>query len=173
MLYDRLCPPHNPGTSSPMLQKIKDFLSSGGHIDTANDAPHDDHENRIACAALMIEAAHLDGEQDGVEEATIRTLIKERFELSDDETDSLFEAAHARQQDAVELHQFTHQIKSSFTEEERIHLVEMMWEVVYADGELHAFEDQLMRRIGGLIHVSDRARGDARKRVLEKLGLTS
>lgn len=156
-----------------MLQKIKDFLSSGGHIETPADAPHDDHENRIACAALMIEAAHLDGEQDGVEEATIRTLIKEKFALSDDETASLFEAAQSRQQDAVELHQFTHQIKSHFTEEERLHLIDMLWEVVYADGELHAYEDQLMRRIGGLIHVSDRARGESRKRVLEKLGLTS
>ena len=48
-------------------------------------------------------------------------------------------------------------------------LIELLWEVVYSDGSLHAYESNLLRRIGGLIYVSDRDRGDARKRVLQRL----
>ena len=48
-------------------------------------------------------------------------------------------------------------------------MIEMIWEVVYADGELHDYEDSLLRRIAGLIYVSDRDRGAARKRALERL----
>ena len=56
--------------------------------------------------------------------------------------------------------------------EERIELIEMIWEVVYADGELHDYEANLLRRLGGLLYVSDRERGDARKRVLARLRQT-
>ena len=151
-----------------MLNKIKTFLTSGGHLDGEAEAaaPHDEHENQLAAAALLIEAAHQDGDHSSEEAETITRLIKERFDLSEEETQSLIEAAGAAQAEAVELHRFTHQIKTTFSYEERVHLVEMLWEVVYADGELHDFEANMMRRIGGLIHVSDRDRGDARKRVL-------
>ena len=53
----------------------------------------------------------------------------------------------------------------------RIDLMEMLWEVCYADGVLHDFEAQLMRRMAGLMFVDDRDSGAARKRALEKLGL--
>jgi len=49
--------------------------------------------------------------------------------------------------------------------------VEMLWEVVYADGVLHDYEANLLRRIGGLIYVSDMDRGNARKRVMTRLGI--
>ena len=55
---------------------------------------------------------------------------------------------------------------------ERVELVEMLWEVVYADGRVDPFEANLLRRIGGLIYVSDRERGAARKRVAARLGVT-
>jgi uncharacterized tellurite resistance protein B-like protein len=62
-------------------------------------------------------------------------------------------------------------IKDSFDQEERVELMEMLWEVVYADGALHHLEANLMRRIAGLIFVPDRESGEARKRALSKLGL--
>ena len=156
-----------------MLNKIKDFLSSGGHLDPEADptADHNEHENRIAAAALLIEAAHMDGEHDTVEADAISRAVKQRFDLSDDEAASLIEAAGERQSDAIELHTFTHQVKKNFSYDERVHLIEMLWEVVLADGELDQFEDSLLRRIAGLIHVTDRDRGDTRKRVVERLGL--
>jgi uncharacterized tellurite resistance protein B-like protein len=50
-------------------------------------------------------------------------------------------------------------------------MIEMLWEVVYADGELHDLEASLLRRVGGLLYVSDRDRGAARMRVLNRLGI--
>ena len=61
-------------------------------------------------------------------------------------------------------------IKDRFPHEERLELMEMLWEVAYADGVLHDFEASLMRRISGLIYVSDRDSGAARKRALARLG---
>jgi len=71
--------------------------------------------------------------------------------------------------ESVHLHRYTKTIKDRFSEAERVELIELLWEVVYADGELHAHESNLLRRIGGLIYVSDRDRGDARKRVMQRL----
>ena len=63
-------------------------------------------------------------------------------------------------------------VKDGFDQEERIRLIEMLWEVAYADGELHDYEASLMRRITGLLYISDRDSGEARQRVLARLGLS-
>ena len=70
---------------------------------------------------------------------------------------------------ASQLHGFTRVVKGAFTREERLELMEMLWEVAYADGELHHLEASLMRRLAGLLQVPDRDSGAARKRVLERL----
>ena len=80
--------------------------------------------------------------------------------------------AVTEQSEANQLLGFTRTIKDRYSLEERIELIEMIWEVVYADGELHDYEANLLRRLGGLLYVSDRERGDARKRVLARLRQT-
>ncbi len=82
---------------------------------------------------------------------------------------ALVEAAELAAEDATHLLRFTRVIKDNFTESERVELIEMIWEVVYADGVLHDYEDSLLRRIAGLIYVSDRDRGEARKRALARI----
>ncbi len=72
---------------------------------------------------------------------------------------------------AAELFHFTRVINERLSYEQRIELIEMLWEVAYADGALDAYEDSLLRRVGGLIYIPDRERGLARQRVLERLGL--
>ena len=72
---------------------------------------------------------------------------------------------------SVDLYHFTRVAKDLLDEAGRIELLEAMWEVVYADGTLHEYEAQLMRRVSGLLFVEDRESGAARKRALEKLGL--
>ncbi len=155
-----------------MLNRIKTFLSSGGFIEKTPQGSHHTHkEHQLAAAALLIEAARLDEDHSSMETATIHRILGAKFDLSEMETTSLFEAASDTQEKSVDIHQFTRQIKQTFSEEERIHLIEMLWEVAYADGVLHDYEANLLRRVGGLIHVSDKDRGDARRRVLEKLGI--
>ena len=84
----------------------------------------------------------------------------------------MHDLAVTEQSEASQLLGFTRAIKDRYSLEERIELIEMIWEVVYADGELHDYEANLLRRLGGLLYVSDRERGDARKRVLARLRQT-
>jgi len=154
-----------------MLNRIKDFLSHGGSREKASQDGHSLEDYQIAAAALLIETARLDEVLDASETAAIHRILSDLFDLDEKETESLIEAASTSQEKSVDIHQFTRRIKDSFSYEERIHLIELLWEVAYADGVLHDFEANLLRRVGGLIHVSDRDRGEARLRVLEKLGI--
>ena len=89
--------------------------------------------------------------------------------LTAEEAETLLQAAEQADDQSVQLLGFTRAIKDNFSYEERVGLIEMLWEVVYADGKVDEFESQLMRRIGGLIYVTDRDRGIARKQVLQRL----
>ena len=77
-------------------------------------------------------------------------------------------AADAATEDMVEVYGFARRVKDAFEHDERVQMIEMLWEVVYADGEIHDHEANLLRRVAGLIYVSDRESGDARKRVLDR-----
>ena len=153
-----------------MLNRIKELFSAFDRGETATDS-HSFEEHQLAAAALLVEAGCLDGGFGEAEEGTVRSLLINRFNLSDEEVAELMERASAAQDSSSQLFRFTHAVKDTFTEEERVHLIEMLWEVVYADGVLHDYEANLLRRIGGLIHVSDRDRGDALRRVKQKLGI--
>jgi uncharacterized tellurite resistance protein B-like protein len=73
--------------------------------------------------------------------------------------------------ESVQWNGFTSAIKDGLDHAERVQLIEMLWEVVYADGQLHDYEASLLRRVSGLLYVSDRESGEARKRVLARLGV--
>jgi uncharacterized tellurite resistance protein B-like protein len=128
-------------------------------------------ELQLAAAALMVEAATMDSEFDAGERARIARLVQDRFALRPEEAIDLVGEAEQMAAASVEWHGFTRAIKDGFDHAERVQLIEMLWEVVYADGELHDYEASLLRRVTGLLYVSDRESGDARKRVLARLGL--
>ncbi|MDF1719066.1 MAG: TerB family tellurite resistance protein [Minwuia sp.] len=138
----------------------------GGSTEAPKSSEPDDLH--LAAAILLIEAARLDGNFDADEEKTVRRVLADKFQLSTDETTTLIDLADTRQQHAVEISTFTRAIKEGFPSERRVEVIEMLWEVVLADGELHAYEANLLRRIGGLIYVSDRDNGEARQRVVER-----
>ena len=151
-----------------MIDRITSLFR--GRAELAPDAGHDSAEMQLAAAALLVEAALMDHHFDDAERATVMTVIGRRFDLTEEECARLIVEAEAAATDSHQLYRFTRVIKDRFTPEERIELVEMLWEVAYANGELHHFEDNLLRRIAGLIYVSDRDRGLARKRVLARAG---
>lgn len=130
-------------------------------------------ELQLAAAALMVEAATMDSTFDAAERARIHDLVLDRFALSGEEASDLVDEAERMAGERVEWHGFTRAIKDGFDHAERVQLIEMLWEVAYADGELHDYEASLLRRITGLVYVSDRESGEARKRVLARLGLNS
>ena len=152
-----------------MINRVKALFVERRGAPQARDAGHSHEELRIAAAALMVEAAQLDDTFDARERNKIRELVAERFELGPEESDSLIETAEARVAESSQLHGFTRVVKAAFSQDERIELMEMLWQVVYADGELHHYEANLMRRLAGLLQVSDRDAGTARKRARERL----
>lgn len=155
-----------------MINRIKEFLM-GPADDVAqvkSSGVSDSEEKlRVAAVSLMIEAAVMDGEFDAAERHVISTLLAETFDMQTDEIEALVAIGEDAAEKSIELFGMTRVLKSGFDPEQRVALVEMLWRVVYADGELHDYEANLVSRICGLLHVSGRDSGDARKRVLEQL----
>ncbi|MBR46854.1 MAG: hypothetical protein CMM31_10335 [Rhodospirillaceae bacterium] len=127
---------------------------------------HSVDQIHLAAAALLVEAAHLDESYDEVERHAVVNVLKQEFELNDEECETLIEQAEAAQHEATDLYRFIRKFDSNFGHEERLRLIEMLWHIVYADGELHPYESNLIQRISGMLHVTDRERADARQRVL-------
>ena len=119
----------------------------------------------------MVEAARLDGSFSERERAHIQRLLVDRFRLTPWLAGELLARAERSATESVAWQGFTRTIKDALPAEERIGVIEMLWEVAYADGELHDYEASLLRRVAGLLYVGDRESGDARLRVLARLGL--
>ena len=156
-----------------MLQRIKEILS-GLDADPAarrddSDELVDGGETGLAVAALLVEAAHMDEHFEAAEQVQIRALLMARFELAEAQADRLMSRAERLVDESNQLYGFTRTVKDRFSYEERVELMEMLWQVSYADGELHDYEANLMRRIAGLLYVEDRDSGEARKRALRQL----
>ena len=152
-----------------MLARIKDLLGGLGEDKAAETSRSGTSELGLAAAALMVEAARMDDDFDATERDKIRALIAARFELDRDSADQLLRDAEALVADTHELYGFTRIIKDRFSYQERVEFMEMLWQVSYADGELHDYESNLMRRIAGLLYVEDRDSGEARKRAIAQM----
>ena len=149
-----------------MIDRIKILLRGAdpdGAGQTEPGAP------KLAAAALLVEAACMDGHFDGDERDAVCAALGAHFGLSESEADTLIEEAEAAHHEATDLHRFTRAINDRYDHADRLAVMEMLWEVVYADGRLHAYEANLIRRVGGLLHITDRERGEARKRVLARV----
>ena len=148
-----------------MIDRVLDFLT-GRRAPALADKPD---ELELAVAALLIEAGRMDDQFDTAERAAIERLLQDHFDLSHDAVQSLMQAAEAAVRQSTQFFPFTREIVQRISHDDRAHILEMMWEVAYADGVLDPQEDALLRRIAGLIHVSDQERGLARQRALAKL----
>jgi uncharacterized tellurite resistance protein B-like protein len=151
-----------------MLDRIKTLL--GDKTGAAESGANFDGL-QLAVAVLLVEAARMDSEFDADERKTVQGLLARRFELDATAADRLLAEAERKAENSVELYGFTRTVKDAFEHEDRVEFMQMLWEVAYADGELHDYEANLMRRVAGLVHVTDRESGEARKRALDRLGL--
>ncbi|MBL4613750.1 MAG: TerB family tellurite resistance protein [Magnetovibrio sp.] len=149
-----------------MLDRIKKMFSG---TQSPSQMPKDDQ--KLAAAALLVEAAMMDGTFDDDERTVVLNLLEERFALKGADADALLLEAEAQVENSNELYTLSRTIKNSFDNEQRIELIEMLWQVAYADGVVHEYESNLVRRLSGLLYVSDRDSGEARKRVMEKIGV--
>jgi uncharacterized tellurite resistance protein B-like protein len=154
-----------------MINRIKSLLAGKDARPAASSSPVGGDEVQLAAAALLVEAAWQDRDFDAAERHRVMELVMDRFALTPEEAATLVAAAEKEVEGATQILPFTRTIKDRFSHEERIEMVEMLWQVVYADGVLHDHEAALMRQIGGLVYVSDQERGAARKRALAKRGV--
>jgi len=146
-----------------MISRLKKLFTGA---ETPQTRKQDDL--KLAAAALLVEAAVMDGTFADAERTVVTRLLQERFDLNTAEVDDLLAEAEAAIEQSSELYTLTRTIKDQFEHDERIGLIEMLWEVAYADGKLHDYESNLVRRLAGLLYISDRESGEARKRVLER-----
>ena len=123
----------------------------------------------FALAVLLIETAHSDDRITEREQRVLERALARRFQLQPFETARLVQAARQGAVRATDLYNFTRMVVQHFSEEERVGVIEMLWEVAYSDGELTGDEDSLIRRIAGLLYVSDADRGDAKHRARERI----
>ena len=153
----------------PMLAKIRTFLFEQRGRAQSTDGGHSREELHLAAAALMVEAARLDGDFDAAERAKISDILRHRFALDDESASTLIDAAIGAVDAIPEIYGFTRTLRQNFDHGERVAMLELLWEVAYADGELHDYEASLLRQVTGLLYVTDQESGAARKRALERL----
>lgn len=122
----------------------------------------------LAVAALLVEAVHIDGEAREDERAVVRRLVRERFRLPEAETARLLQIAEGEFSAALDDWVFTQAVREGFAAEERQAVLEMLWEVVYADGRLARFEDALMSRMGDALGLSPQDANAARERAFAR-----
>lgn len=149
-----------------MIDRLFAWLTDG---DTST-APGTD-ELQLAVAALLLEAAVVvDGHFDPQERQVVRRVLARAFSLTPAAAQGLIAAAERRVETSAQLFRFTSTVNERVNRERKIEIIEMLWEVAYADGVLDPLEDTLLRRIAGLIDVTDHERGEAKRRVLQRLG---
>lgn len=112
----------------------------------------------LATASLLLELARADFSESEQEVQAIRHLLQKRFELTEEALNVLMVNAARRADQAVSLHEFTHRLNRELPEQEKLAIVEMLWRVSHADGRIDKHEEQLVQRIAGLLHISDRDR---------------
>jgi len=134
-----------------MLNKLSSFLSA--IIPSAAVESRPEHTLQLATAVLLIEVMRSDAERTDEEQATILNILKERFQMTDAEVAQLSELGHRTVKVANDLHQFTTLINRELELPEKVRIIEYMWQVAYADRQISAHENHLMRRIVDLLHI--------------------
>jgi uncharacterized tellurite resistance protein B-like protein len=158
--------PANQAISKNMFDTLHRLLTGLDHPRQAAEQ----NDSAFALAVLLIEVARSsDNRLADREEGVIERALARRFSLEREQVIRLVKAGEEGAIQATDLFHFTQVVVNNFSNEDRIGVIEMLWEVAYADGVLTGDEDTLIRRVAGLIDVSDRDRGDAKLRVRERV----
>ena len=146
-----------------MLNLLKNILNSQSSQNNKNN-----NKNLELLCGLMIEAAYTDGQIDASELNKIKLSLINVFAEDPKEVNSVLEKAEINKNNSKSLHHYTSYINKNFDDDKKLLLIEALWEIVLSDGEVHDFESNLIRRLAGLLYISDVDSGNAKKRALDK-----
>ncbi len=151
-----------------MIDAIKQFFS--GHLTPVEHAEEstDPERLRLAACALLVELAWVDGIFEEAERRQLRDSLIARMGLARESAEELIALAEAERSSAVDYFQFTSLVAGHFSLREKHLLLEVMWEVVLADGTISRSEDHLIRRVAPLLGLDTRSVPDAKARVQER-----
>jgi uncharacterized tellurite resistance protein B-like protein len=135
-----------------MIDALRKFVRKLGGPEPQRHFGDDDQ--RLALAALLVHVMTIDGGVSEPERAKLRDLLGRTFGLKGDDLEGLIADAVAAEQEAVDLYRFTSVLKRQMSEAERVRVVENLWEIVFADGESHEFEENLVWRVSELLAVN-------------------
>jgi uncharacterized tellurite resistance protein B-like protein len=151
-----------------MLDGLRQFIADVVSPTANEERSFDDTGFRLAATALLVHVISLDGEPSDAEKRKLHSLIESRFGLDPGTADRLIATALKAEGAAVDLYHFTSVIMRSVNETDRLRIVEMMWELAYADGLVSEFEENVVWRAADLLGVSSRDRIDLKHRVASR-----
>ena len=132
------------------------------------DQKNSNNELMLLCG-IMMEAAAIDGTIDQTELSKIKISLVTIFNEKSDEVEEAISFCLEKINEPNSLHFFTSKLNKSFDDNKKIILLEVLWEIILADKQIHDFESNFIRRLAGLMYISDIHCGNAKKRVLAKL----
>ena len=136
-----------------MILDMKFLIDAIFQSDGEEKQPDNEHALRIATATLLIEVVRADFEVERSEMDEVRQILSQQFELSKQELEQLVSEADERADRLVSLQHITRQLNENLSEEEKIRVIEMMWQVVFADGNLDHYEEHLIRQVAELLYL--------------------
>ncbi|MGO9133508.1 MAG: TerB family tellurite resistance protein [Methylovirgula sp.] len=135
-----------------MFDRLKSFMADLSGAPGQREFGPDDY--RLAAASLLVHLAHADGVIAAAELRHLRELIGQNFELDPQATTRLIRSAEASDREAVDFYHFTNILKRTLDEAGRMQIIAMMWEIAFADGNVHELEENIVARIAELLGVS-------------------
>jgi len=137
-----------------MMDTIKRFFNKGKANDPGNDSQTSKHDIRVATCALFVEMARIDEKFTPAEVETIISILKEKYGLSREHADTLLTEADRELAESVDLWQFARLINENYSVDEKIEIIETLWQMVFVDGKMDRYEHYLMNKLKNLLRLS-------------------
>ena len=130
------------------------FFKKIFQTDESKDPVVDDKTSTKACIALLLETSMADEILDESELMTLKRTLQKDFQINEDEIDELIDLSKENVEDSTSLYEFTRDINDNFDAVERVKLIESMWKIAYADGNIDKYEEHIIRKVSNLIYVA-------------------
>ena len=151
-----------------MIELLRKFLSKGAGESFSARQQDISHDLRIATCALLLEMANIDGKFSESERESIIRILRKDYQLSVEHATALMEAADEELKRSIDLWQFARLINQNYSTDEKIQIIEMIWKIVYIDGNLDKHEDYLVHKLANLLRLTHKQLIDAKVKVIHK-----